>query len=80
MYLHGVDPLQFTGPVLCLVFWDIWTDGMDGRKGSKMRNIKVVTRKCVEESARESWKRQKVEEMQTWDGGMGGMTEKVKME
>ena len=79
MYLHGVDPLQFTSPVLCLVFWDIWTDRMDGRKASKMRNVIVVVRKCVEESARESYKRQKVEKMQTWDGRMGGINEKVFM-
>lgn len=24
VYPHGVDALQFTGPVLCLVLWDVW--------------------------------------------------------
>lgn len=29
MDLHGVDPLQLTGPVLRLVFWDIWSEEME---------------------------------------------------
>lgn len=29
MDLHGVDPLQLTGPVLRLVLWDIWSEEME---------------------------------------------------
>lgn len=65
MYPHGVDPLQFTGPVLCLVFWDIWTVWTEEIDGSKVRNLNGVTRRCVEESAREGGEGEKVEEIQT---------------
>lgn len=41
MYPHGVDPLQFTGPVLSLVFWDIWTDGLDRRNKSEKCDRKM---------------------------------------
>lgn len=60
MYPHGVDPLQFTGPVLRLVFRDVWIaeEEIDRSKG---RNIKIVTRRCVEECDEE----EKVEDKQT---------------
>lgn len=47
MYPHGVDPLQFTGPVLSLVVGDICTEEIDGLK---VRKITGVTGKYVEES------------------------------
>lgn len=34
MYPHGVDPLQFTGPVLRFVFWDIFTVWMVEKKSA----------------------------------------------
>lgn len=35
MYPHGVDPVQFTAPVLSLVFRNIWKDGSKVRKTKK---------------------------------------------
>lgn len=40
MELHGVDPLQFTGPVLSLVLRDVWTEETaDGTKVQRERDV-----------------------------------------
>lgn len=57
MYPHGVDPLQFTGPVLSLVLWYIWSEELQEQK----------MRKYKQESAREGGGNKG-----TWDGGTGG--------
>lgn len=61
MYPHGVNPLQFTGPVLSLVFWNIWADRLKGRK------IKRWTRKYLEETARDGEVRGSTDK---WYGGV----------
>lgn len=66
MYPHGVDPLQFTGPVLSLVLWDVWSEALD-RKNTNIR----VTGKYKQESAREGGGSKG-----TWDGGAGGWRDK----
>lgn len=70
MYPHGIDPLQFIGPVLSLVLWDIWTEERDGLQVRRIKKKDKKTRRG--ECEKRWWKPGSKVSTDTWDGGLDG--------